>query len=70
VCTGELTTTILTANEARDLVEQVLNSSGSRVYLSSQFVDETLPGGSQYHVEIPDITRGDDGVRGIRREGS
>ena len=40
---SELTTTILTADEVRDLVERMLRSSGRRVDLSSPFVDATLP---------------------------
>ena len=55
--TAELTNTILTAEEVRDLVERMLKSSGRRVDLSSPFVDATLPDGSRLHVVIPDITR-------------
>ena len=51
----ELTTTILTADEVRDLVERMLRASGRRVDLSSPFVDATLPDGSRLHVVIPDI---------------
>ncbi len=54
---AELTTTILTADEVRDLVERMLRSSGRRGDLSSPFVDATLPDGSRLHVVIPDITR-------------
>jgi pilus assembly protein CpaF len=54
---SELTTTILTGQEVRDLVERMLKSSGRRVDLSSPFVDATLPDGSRLHVVIPDITR-------------
>ncbi|MCE1178485.1 MAG: Flp pilus assembly complex ATPase component TadA [Micrococcales bacterium] len=54
---AELTTTILTADEVRDLVERMLKSSGRRVDLSSPFVDAVLPDGSRLHVVIPDITR-------------
>jgi pilus assembly protein CpaF len=54
---AELTTTILTADEVRDLVERILRTSGRRVDLSSPFVDATLPDGSRLHVVIPDITR-------------
>jgi pilus assembly protein CpaF len=54
---AELTSTILTADEVRDLVERMLKSSGRRVDLSSPFVDATLPDGSRLHVVIPDITR-------------
>ena len=53
----ELTTTILTADEVRDLVEKMLKSSGRRVDLSTPFVDAMLPDGSRLHVVIPDITR-------------
>ena len=54
---SELTTTILTATEIRDLVERMLKSSGRRVDLVSPFVDAVLPDGSRLHVVIPDITR-------------
>jgi pilus assembly protein CpaF len=53
----ELTTTILTEDQVRDLVEKMLKSSGRRVDLSSPFVDALLPDGSRLHVVIPDITR-------------
>ncbi len=53
----ELTTTILSETQVRDLVERMLKSSGRRVDLSSPFVDATLPDGSRLHVVIPDITR-------------
>lgn len=54
---AELTTTILTRDEVRDLVERMLKSSGRRVDLSSPFVDAVLADGSRLHVVIPDITR-------------
>ena len=54
---SELTNTILTRDEVRDLVERMLKTSGRRVDLSSPFVDATLPDGSRLHVVIPDITR-------------
>ncbi len=54
---AELTTTVLTGDEVRDLVEKMLKSSGRRIDLSSPFVDATLPDGSRLHVVIPDITR-------------
>ncbi len=54
---AELTTTILTADDVRDLVERMLKWSGRRVDLSCPFVDATLPDGSRLHVVIPDITR-------------
>jgi pilus assembly protein CpaF len=53
----ELTTTVLTGDEVRDLVERMLKVSGRRVDLSSPFVDATLPDGSRLHVVIPDVTR-------------
>jgi pilus assembly protein CpaF len=53
----ELTTTVLTADGVRDLVERMLKSSGRRVDLSTPFVDAMLPDGSRLHVAIPDITR-------------
>ena len=54
---AELTTTILTAEDVRDLVERMLKASGRRVDLSSPFVDATLADGSRLHVVIPDIAR-------------
>jgi pilus assembly protein CpaF len=53
----ELTTTLVTDDQVRDLVEKMLKSSGRRVDLSSPFVDAMLPDGSRLHVVIPDITR-------------
>jgi pilus assembly protein CpaF len=53
----ELTTTILTDDQVRDLVEKMLKSSGRRVDLSSPFVDAMLPDGSRLHVAIPDVTQ-------------
>jgi len=50
----ELTTTILTAAQVRDLVERMLKASGRRLDLSSPFVDASLPGGERLHVVIPD----------------
>lgn len=54
---AELTNTILTDDDVRDLVERMLKTSGRRVDLSSPFVDAVLPDGSRLHVVIPDITR-------------
>ncbi|HHU09901.1 MAG TPA: CpaF family protein [Intrasporangiaceae bacterium] len=54
---AELTTTLLTADEVKDLVERMLRTSGRRVDLSSPFVDAVLADGSRLHVVIPDITR-------------
>ncbi len=53
----ELTTTLLTDDQVRDLVEKMLKSSGRRVDLSSPFVDAMMPDGSRLHVAIPDVTR-------------
>jgi pilus assembly protein CpaF len=54
---SELTTTILTEGQVRDLVEKMLKSTGRRIDLSTPFVDAMLPDGSRLHVVIPDITR-------------
>lgn len=54
---SELTTTLLTDAQVRDLVERMLRWSGRRLDVSSPFVDAMLPDGSRLHVVIPDITR-------------
>ena len=54
---AELTNTILTEDEVRDLVERMLRTSGRRLDLSSPFVDASLPTGERLHVVIPDVTR-------------
>jgi pilus assembly protein CpaF len=54
---SELTSTLLSDEQVRDLVERMLKPSNRRVDLSSPFVDATLPDGSRVHVVIPDITR-------------
>ncbi len=54
---SELTTTILTSAQVRDLVERMLKSSGRRIDMSSPFVDAMMPDGSRLHVVIPEITR-------------
>ncbi len=56
---AELTPTILSSGQVRDLVEQMLKVSGRRLDLSSPFVDASLPGGERLHVVIPDVTRTD-----------
>ncbi|MDM7832467.1 CpaF family protein [Cellulomonas edaphi] len=56
---SELTTTMLTDAQVRDLVEKMLKASGRRLDLSSPFVDASLPGGERVHAVIPDITRRD-----------
>lgn len=53
----ELTTTVLSDGEVRDLVERMLTTSGRRLDLSAPFVDASLPDGSRLHVVIPDVTR-------------
>lgn len=54
---SELTTTMLTAEQVRDLVERMLRSSGRRLDLSTPFVDASLPTGERLHAVIPDVTR-------------
>ncbi len=54
----ELTTTILTAAEVRDLVERMLKTSGRRLDLSTPFVDAMLPSGHRLHVVLDGISRG------------
>lgn len=54
---SELTTTILSVADVRDLVERMLKGTGRRIDLSTPFVDATLPDGSRLHVVIPDVTR-------------
>jgi pilus assembly protein CpaF len=54
----ELTTTILTADEVRELVERMLKSSGRRLDISQPFVDAMLPGGHRLHVVREGISRG------------
>jgi pilus assembly protein CpaF len=54
---SELTTTVLTDDQVRDLVERMLRQSGRRVDFSVPFVDAMLPDGSRLHVAIPDVTR-------------
>jgi pilus assembly protein CpaF len=54
----ELTTTLLSADEVRDLVERMLKTSGRRLDLSSPFVDATLPSGHRLHVVLDGIARG------------
>lgn len=53
---AELTTTILTSQQVRDLVERMLKPSGRRLDLSTPFVDAVLADGSRLHVTIPDVT--------------
>lgn len=53
---AELTDLQMTAEQVRDLVERMLNTTGRRIDLASPFVDASLPDGSRLHVTIPDIT--------------
>jgi pilus assembly protein CpaF len=54
----ELTSTLLTGEEVRELVERMLKSSGRRLDLSQPFVDALLPGGHRLHVVLDGIARG------------
>jgi pilus assembly protein CpaF len=54
----ELTTTILSADEVRDLVERMLKTSHRRIDVSTPFVDAMLPSGHRLHVVLDGITRG------------
>src|SRR3954451_25092627 len=54
----ELTSTILTQADVRELVERMLKSSGRRVDLSQPFVDAMLPDGHRLHVVLEGISRG------------
>jgi pilus assembly protein CpaF len=53
----ELTTTIVTADQVRDLVERMLKTSRKRVDLSSPFVDAMLLDGHRLHVVLDGISR-------------
>ncbi|WP_435299618.1 CpaF family protein [Timonella sp. A28] len=53
----ELTSTTLSEDHVKRLVEHMLNSSGRRLDMSHPFVDAMLPGGERLHVVIPDITQ-------------
>lgn len=54
---SELTTTMLTQAQVKELVERMLRQSGRRVDVSAPFVDAMLPDGSRLHVVIPDVTQ-------------
>jgi pilus assembly protein CpaF len=47
-----LTTTVLSEDQVRDLVEKMLQSSKRRIDPSALFVDATLSDGSRLHVVI------------------
>ncbi|MBC7594146.1 MAG: CpaF family protein [Kineosporiaceae bacterium] len=53
----ELTSTILTAEQVRELVERMLSSSGRRLDISTPFVDAMLPGGHRLHVVLEGISK-------------
>jgi pilus assembly protein CpaF len=53
----ELTPTILTGDEVRELVERMLKTSGRRLDRSQPFVDALLPGGHRLHVVLEGISR-------------
>ncbi len=53
----ELTATMLTAAQVRELVERMLSSSGRRLDISQPFVDAMLPGGHRLHVVLEGISR-------------
>ena len=53
----ELTPTMLTAAQVRELVERMLSTSGRRLDISQPFVDATLPGGHRLHVVLEGISR-------------
>jgi pilus assembly protein CpaF len=54
---SELTTTILSDNQVRDLVEKMLKTTGRRIDLSTPFVDAILSSQPRPFVVIPDIAR-------------
>ncbi len=54
----ELTTTVLSVEEVRELVERMLKTSGRRLDLSQPFVDALLPGGHRLHVVLEGVSRG------------
>ena len=54
----ELTSTLLSGEEVRELVERMLKTSGRRLDLSQPFVDALLPGGHRLHVVLDGIARG------------
>jgi hypothetical protein len=54
----ELTTTILSADDVRDLVERMLKTTHRRIDVSTPFVDVMMPNGHRLHVVLDGITRG------------
>ncbi|WP_425425680.1 CpaF family protein [Bowdeniella nasicola] len=55
---SELTTTLISDQQIKDLVERMLRLAGRRLDLSEPFVDARLPGGERLHVVISPITDG------------
>lgn len=55
---AELTTTLISDQQIKDLVERMLRLAGRRLDLSEPFVDARLPGGERLHVVISPITDG------------
>ena len=55
---SELTTSLISDQQIRDLVERMLRLAGRRLDLSEPFVDARLPGGERLHVVISPITDG------------
>lgn len=53
----ELTATVLTAEQVRELVERMLSTSGRRLDISQPFADAMLPGGHRLHVVLEGISR-------------
>ncbi len=53
----ELTPSILSVEQVRELVERMLGSSGRRLDVSNPFVDAMLPGGHRLHVVLDGISR-------------
>lgn len=54
----ELTSTMLTPAQVRELVERMLSTTGRRLDVSQPFVDAMLPGGHRLHVVLEGISRG------------
>lgn len=59
----ELTSTILTVAQVRELVERMLKWSGRRLDVSQPFVDAMLPDGHRLHVVLEGIARGFSAVK-------
>jgi pilus assembly protein CpaF len=66
----ELTTTVLTEGDVRDLVERMLKTTHRRIDVSTPFVDAMLPSGHRLHVVLDGITRGYSAVKTAVRTAS